>query len=48
MSGAVEDTTLAARVERLHRVETVAAAEKLRCIAEVDTKGLLPCASVQG
>ncbi|MGH8887949.1 MAG: DUF222 domain-containing protein, partial [Egibacteraceae bacterium] len=39
LSGAVEDTTLAARVERLHRVETVAAAEKLRCVAEVDARG---------
>ncbi|MGH8897434.1 MAG: DUF222 domain-containing protein [Egibacteraceae bacterium] len=40
LSGAVEDTMLAVRVERLHRVETVAAAEKLRCIAEVDARGM--------
>jgi Domain of unknown function (DUF222) len=39
LGGSVEDTTLAARIERLHRVETVAAAEKLRCIAEVDARG---------
>ncbi len=36
LNAAVEDTDLAERVERLHRVETVAAAEKLRCVAAVD------------
>ncbi|MGH8899983.1 MAG: DUF222 domain-containing protein, partial [Egibacteraceae bacterium] len=34
----VDDATLAESVERLHRVETVAAAEKLRRIAEVDVR----------
>ncbi|MGH8884566.1 MAG: DUF222 domain-containing protein, partial [Egibacteraceae bacterium] len=34
------DTTLAARVERLHRVETVVVAEKLRCVAAVDARGV--------
>jgi hypothetical protein len=38
LGGAVEDTDLAERVERLHRVETVATAERLRCIAEVDAR----------
>ncbi|MGH8884078.1 MAG: DUF222 domain-containing protein [Egibacteraceae bacterium] len=39
LDAAVEDTDLAERVERLHRVETVVAAEKLRCVAEVDARG---------
>ncbi len=38
LSGAVEDDALSGRVERLHRVETIAAAEKLRCVAELDTR----------
>jgi hypothetical protein len=38
LSGTVEDDELTGRVERLQRVETVAAAEKLRCIVEVDTR----------
>ncbi|MGH8895936.1 MAG: DUF222 domain-containing protein [Egibacteraceae bacterium] len=40
LSGAVEDAALAESVERLHRVETVAAAEKLRRVAEVDARGV--------
>ncbi len=40
LSGAVEDTALAARVERLHRLETVVVGEKLRCVAEVDARGV--------
>ncbi|MGH8897458.1 MAG: DUF222 domain-containing protein [Egibacteraceae bacterium] len=39
LDGQVDDTTLAERVEQLHRVETVTAAEKLRCVAEVDARG---------
>ncbi|MGH8885956.1 MAG: hypothetical protein ACRDYX_12430, partial [Egibacteraceae bacterium] len=39
LDAAVEDTDLAERVERLHRLETVAAAEKLRCVAAVDARG---------
>jgi NAD-dependent dihydropyrimidine dehydrogenase PreA subunit len=38
LSGAIDDTELTDRVERLHRVETSAAAEKLRCIAEIDVR----------
>jgi hypothetical protein len=34
----VDDTTLAERVEQLHRVETITAAQKLRCIAELNIR----------
>ncbi|MGH8933336.1 MAG: DUF222 domain-containing protein [Egibacteraceae bacterium] len=34
----LDDSQLAGRVEWLHRVETMAAAEKLRCVAEVDAR----------
>ncbi|MGH8898736.1 MAG: DUF222 domain-containing protein [Egibacteraceae bacterium] len=36
----VEDAALAESVERLHRLETVVAAEKLRRVAEVDARGV--------
>ncbi|MGH8887897.1 MAG: DUF222 domain-containing protein, partial [Egibacteraceae bacterium] len=39
LDAAVEDTDLAERVERLHRVETVVVAEKLRRVAQVDARG---------
>ncbi|MGH7966780.1 MAG: hypothetical protein ACRERD_33965, partial [Candidatus Binatia bacterium] len=34
----IDDDTLAGSVERLHRMETVVAAEKLRRIAEIDAR----------
>ncbi|MGH8896142.1 MAG: DUF222 domain-containing protein, partial [Egibacteraceae bacterium] len=40
LDAVVEDHVLAERVEQLQRVETVAAAEKLRCIAAVDARGV--------
>ncbi|MGH8887184.1 MAG: hypothetical protein ACRDYX_18825, partial [Egibacteraceae bacterium] len=40
LDAAVEDTDLAERVERLHRLETVVVAEKLRCVAAVDARGV--------
>jgi Domain of unknown function (DUF222) len=40
LGGAVNDAALAESVERLHRLETVAAAEKLRRVAEVDVRGV--------
>ncbi|MGH8885447.1 MAG: DUF222 domain-containing protein [Egibacteraceae bacterium] len=39
LSGAVEDAALAESVERLHRLETVVAGEKLRRVAQVDARG---------
>ncbi|MGH8887489.1 MAG: DUF222 domain-containing protein, partial [Egibacteraceae bacterium] len=39
LDAAVEDTDLAERVERLHRLETVVVGEKLRCVAAVDARG---------
>ncbi|MGH8886675.1 MAG: DUF222 domain-containing protein, partial [Egibacteraceae bacterium] len=38
LSGAVEDAELAESVERLHRLETVVAGEKLRRVAAVDVR----------
>jgi len=38
LGGQIDDLALTERVERLHRVETIAAAEKLRCVAEVDVR----------
>ncbi|MGH8901460.1 MAG: DUF222 domain-containing protein [Egibacteraceae bacterium] len=38
LDGQVGDATLAESVERLHRLETVTAAEKLRRVAEVDAR----------
>ncbi|MGH8888104.1 MAG: DUF222 domain-containing protein, partial [Egibacteraceae bacterium] len=35
----IDDTTLAESVERLHRLETVVAGEKLRRVAQVDARG---------
>ncbi|MGH8899074.1 MAG: DUF222 domain-containing protein, partial [Egibacteraceae bacterium] len=40
LDGKVDDAGLAESVERLHRVETVAAAEKLRRVAAVDARGV--------
>ncbi|MGH8888066.1 MAG: DUF222 domain-containing protein, partial [Egibacteraceae bacterium] len=39
LDGQVDDTTLAESVERLHRLETVVAGEKLRRVAQVDARG---------
>ncbi|MGH8886899.1 MAG: hypothetical protein ACRDYX_17370, partial [Egibacteraceae bacterium] len=38
LDGQVDDTTLAESVERLHRLETVVAGEKLRRVAQVDAR----------
>ncbi|MGH8895421.1 MAG: hypothetical protein ACRDZ4_00005, partial [Egibacteraceae bacterium] len=40
LDAVMEDAALAESVERLHRLETVAAAEKLRRVAEVDARGV--------
>jgi Domain of unknown function (DUF222) len=40
LDGQIDDAALAASVERLHRLETVVAAEKLRRVAEVDARGV--------
>ncbi|MGH8888009.1 MAG: DUF222 domain-containing protein, partial [Egibacteraceae bacterium] len=39
LGGDIDDTTLADSVERLHRLETVVAGEKLRRVAQVDARG---------
>lgn len=36
LGGVVNAAALTDRLERLHRIETISAAEKLRCIAEID------------
>ncbi|MGH8899257.1 MAG: DUF222 domain-containing protein, partial [Egibacteraceae bacterium] len=40
LGGDIDDAALAESVERLHRVETVAVAEKLRRVAAVDARGV--------
>jgi NAD-dependent dihydropyrimidine dehydrogenase PreA subunit len=40
LGGQVDDPALAESVERLHRLETVVVAEKLRRVAEVDARGV--------
>ncbi|MGH8898413.1 MAG: hypothetical protein ACRDZ4_15690, partial [Egibacteraceae bacterium] len=40
LGGDIDDAALAESVERLHRVETVVAAEKLRRVAVVDARGV--------
>ncbi|MGH8900754.1 MAG: hypothetical protein ACRDYA_03505 [Egibacteraceae bacterium] len=39
LDGRVDDATLACRIERLRRVETITAAQKLRYVAEIDARG---------
>ncbi|MGH8888101.1 MAG: DUF222 domain-containing protein [Egibacteraceae bacterium] len=40
LDGQVDDAALAESVERLHRIETVVAGEKLRRVAQVDARGV--------